>query len=351
MKTLCLLMQRFFSLFLIFIITSCTASRSPKFQDWKPATAITEEDFSKIFPSSKVHSFEPLDGGYSGANIYKVKANGKNYVLRRSAGVFGPKGVSQEFAIQEKMAELGISPKVFYSEPSTGLIAMEYVDNKLQNGMSPEILKSIPKAFEELMGLLRKIHATKEFRYKLGESRALDYVKRAYKEIPKGFLKEKEERLLARIINTKWPLGIKTLTHNDFRSSNLLHDGERFWVIDWEQAAIGHPFSDIAFFANLQAMSPNEGEALFKMYLERPFTKQELDDFKALRRINFAFGVATLPRLAKQELDVRLPREGEVELTSLKDAYLAIDRGNFDLNVGRDMYRLCILMIRASEDY
>ena len=51
------------------------------------------------------------------------------------------------------------------------------------------------------------------------------------------------------------------------------------------------------------------------------------------------------------EEDLQIPREGEIELNNLRDFYLAIDDGMLDFHNGRDLYRLCVALLEASDGY
>ena len=42
---------------------------------------------------------------------------------------------------------------------------------------------------------------------------------------------------------------VPTLCHNDMLPANVLDDGERVWIVDWEYAGMGHPFFDLAGFS------------------------------------------------------------------------------------------------------
>ncbi|MDB5352752.1 MAG: putative choline kinase involved in biosynthesis [Planctomycetota bacterium] len=39
---------------------------------------------------------------------------------------------------------------------------------------------------------------------------------------------------------------LPTLCHNDMLPANILDDGDRIWIVDWEYAGIGHPLFDLA---------------------------------------------------------------------------------------------------------
>lgn len=153
------------------------------------------------------------------------------------------------------MGEIGVSPKVHYSNPERGIVAMQSIDTRLATGRDPEILNQIPDSSKSLMKLIRKVHQSKNLNGHLTNRIAIDYARKSYQDLSKEVLDEDDTALLERIVNTTWPDGELTLTHNDFRSSNLLYDGERFLLIDWELGGLGHPFYDVAYFANYQALS------------------------------------------------------------------------------------------------
>lgn len=326
--------------------------KSPPFEIGGPLEELRQNDFMEIFPNEEDLKIEAVGGGLSGAKIYKVLTAGKEFLVRYSSGIFGPKGIFQEFAIQKQMGSEGASPKVHYSNPERGIVAMEYVRNELATGRDPNILNKIPGSSENLMKLIRQVHDCQNLDGQIIERVALDYVKRSYQEIPHGFLDKEDAALLKRIVNTAWPKGKHVLTHNDFRSGNLLYDAQRFWLIDWELGGLGHPFYDVAYFANYQTLLPKEGEDLLSLYLERKPGGEELKDFRDLRRIAFGFSATlALPGLAEIEDEVKQPRAREPSFNSLIELWQRIDEGSLDFDVPRDEYRISLFLLRASADY
>ncbi|MCH9633477.1 MAG: hypothetical protein S4CHLAM7_02020 [Chlamydiae bacterium] len=326
--------------------------KSPPFEIGSPLENLGEKDFEEIFPNKKELKIEAVGGGLSGAKIYKVITTEKEFLVRYSSGIFGSKGILQEFAIQKQMGFNGISPEIYYSNPERGIVAMDYVHNELAAGRDPNIINKIPNAYESLMKLIREVHDTQELDGQIIERIALDYVKRSYHELPNDFLSKEDSKLLDRVVNTPWPAGKHVLTHNDFRSENLLYDGSRFWFIDWELGGLGHPFYDVAYFANYQTLFPKEGEELLSLYLERVPSDKELEEFSQLRRIAFAFSATlALPGLAKIKDEVKQPRDGEPTFNNLKELWQRIDEGSLNFDVPRDEYRISLFLLRASADY
>jgi len=93
--------------------------------------------------------------------------------------------------------------------------------------------------------------------------------------------------------------------HNDSLPSNLLFDGRRLWLIDWESAYPGDPLIDIAIQLDNLASAPELGELLLRSWLGRePDTalRARLAQARALNRLYYAgvllSAAATQPRLA-----------------------------------------------------
>jgi thiamine kinase-like enzyme len=54
--------------------------------------------------------------------------------------------------------------------------------------------------------------------------------------------------------------------HNDFLPGNLIDDGVRIRVVDWEYAGMGDPFFDLGNFSVNNGLTPDEDEAFLRAY-------------------------------------------------------------------------------------
>lgn len=79
--------------------------------------------------------------------------------------------------------------------------------------------------------------------------------------------------------------------HNDLLPANVLDDGARLWLIDYEYAGFASPLFDLAGAASNAGMEPAEGEAFLAAYLGRAPDAAE-------RRAFAAMGCAALLREA-----------------------------------------------------
>src|SRR4029078_3304190 len=68
-----------------------------------------------------------------------------------------------------------------------------------------------------------------------------------------GMLDEHSEAF-ARIRDAySWDASSLVASHNDLNPSNVLFDGRRLWLVDWETACLNDPLVDVATAANFLA--------------------------------------------------------------------------------------------------
>jgi len=120
----------------------------------------------------------------------------------------------------------------------------------------------------------------------------------------------------------EWNAGSSVSSHNDPVPGNILFDGERLWMIDWESACRNDPLVDIAIMSDGIARSPELEDILLQSCFGRapdePL-RARLRLARALTRLYYA-GVmlsasATAPRAAA-DMDVTAPT-----LADFREAY------------------------------
>lgn len=310
---------------------------------------LKEIDFSQIF-SENISSIQLLSGGHSGAKVYKISAAEKWYVLRHCQAV---EKLSREFLLTEKMGRESISPSVHYSNAAKGIIVMDYIPKRAGGSFSPDSFKSIPEGSREFVRLIKQLHKYQMADLVIKEEgeipRVIDDV---YKELDHNILNKEELLLLKRVVESPWPQREKTFVHNDLYSENILHDGSRFWIIDWELAGLGDPFYDLAYFVNFQDMSKSEGLEILNIYLDKNASQSDVQEFHLMRRLAYGYNaIFRLAQASKAGVDSKIPVEGEIELKTPLDLFRAIDMGTVDFSNGRDLYRAGLIFLNASAHY
>ena len=88
-----------------------------------------------------------------------------------------------------------------------------------------------------------------------------------------GLLDGHVERL--ELLRKAYDAGTPSLvsSHNDPIPSNILFDGERLWLIDWELAYRNDPLVDVAIMLDSLALSPELEDLLLRAWLGRAPTR------------------------------------------------------------------------------
>ncbi len=70
--------------------------------------------------------------------------------------------------------------------------------------------------------------------------------------------------------------------HNDLLAANIIDDGERLWLVDWEYAGFNSPLFDLGGVTSNSEMPLIMREEMLEAYYERPLTDQLRYRFAAM---------------------------------------------------------------------
>jgi hypothetical protein len=96
-------------------------------------------------------------------------------------------------------------------------------------------------------------------------------------------------------------------SHNDLNPGNIVYDGQRLWLVDWDAAFLADRYVDLATVANWFTGDAAGPAALLKTYFGRPPTPEEQARFDLMRLVNHIFaGCIFLTMAAGERPGVRL---------------------------------------------
>jgi thiamine kinase-like enzyme len=76
-------------------------------------------------------------------------------------------------------------------------------------------------------------------------------------------------------------------SHNDLVLDNLMFDGTRLWLIDWEYSAMASPYWDLATLCNAASLDPAQSHCLLRAYCagSRVMEESILFDYRELLKL------------------------------------------------------------------
>ena len=212
----------------------------------------------------------PLAGGLTNDN-FLVEDGGERYVVRVGGDIPTHNIVRMTEAAASRAAHAaGVSPRVRYADPNA--LVIDFIEGR---SLTSEDIRA-PENHARLVDLIRRAH--REIPKHFPGPAPLFWVfqvVRHYDRVLRDLHSEHASTLPAfarkaeRLEQAVGPIDI-VFGHNDMLAANLLDDGARLWLIDWEYAGFNSPLFDIGGLASNSEASPEAAEHLAELYFERP---------------------------------------------------------------------------------
>jgi hypothetical protein len=220
-------------------------------------------------------------------------------------------------------AEAGIAPKIHYIDEAARVAVIDFIE--------PQLLRANPggpHALAQALGeIIARVQATPVFPVFINYP---DIVARLFAHVRRtglfaaGLLDAHVERL-ERLRET-YDTGLAGLvsSHNDPVPNNILFDGKRLWLIDWESAYRNDPLVDVAIVLDSLACSPELEDVLLRAWFGRAADEAvhaRLALARALTRLYYAgvlLSASALAPRAVPETDLSAPTAAEFELAIRK---------------------------------
>lgn len=211
-------------------------------------------------------SLTVVSGGASGAVLLRVQMEASDHLVRVEA-VKHPDRNPHQYEHLAIAARAGVAPPVHYTDAENGVAVVDFVDTVP--------LEQFPGGHDGLLramaGLVRQLQSApgfaqwQDFREVAG--RMLGHAERWFEPGVLDGHREAFDRLCSVVA---WDSADHVASHNDPNPSNLLFDGTRLWLIDWEMACRNDRYVDLAIIADRLAANRELRLRLLEAWLERP---------------------------------------------------------------------------------
>jgi hypothetical protein len=219
------------------------------------------------FGSGAVSSVTPVGGGASGALTYRVDVGAGPHFLRVET-LRGPMRNPHQYECLRIAAEAGIAPPIRFLDEHTGVLIIPFVQERplADHPGGPAGVATAGAT------LLRRLHDAPQFPAHGDHFENLTMLLRHLATsggvAPK--LLDRQIEGLERLRSAyPWRPDEHRSAHNDPNPANLLYDGERLWLIDWETASRNDPFVDLATMAAHLAPTPDLRATFLETWLGR----------------------------------------------------------------------------------
>ena len=250
-------------------------------------TTTTDEDLAIAYEAMKAVPFlasvnpgactiERLHGLTN--KVYRVDTPDGSYCLRVPGdGTEGFIDRSVEQVNARAAAAAGVSPEVLYFGDDALMVTPFLGDTTT---MSQELLQTLPGAPSRAGEAFRKLHTsgeTFEFRFELFamiDEYLAHLDKLGVTELPDGYHEAVAEAQAVReaLDAHEMPLAA---CHCDPMVENMLDDGKRMWIIDWEYSGMNDPLWDLGDFSVEAGFNAEQDREMMEAYFGRAPTDFE----------------------------------------------------------------------------
>jgi len=221
---------------------------------------------------------------------FRIAVRGSAYMLRINTR---PGDMTRHFACMRAAADAGLAPRVWYAGTEDRISITDFVESVPLP--AAEALVRIPAA-------LRTLHALAPFpgapfnttcTFLLNDGPARDGFLRNFRT--SSILRADEtEELLARCrqvaaVYSRLDADLAP-SHNDlFKPDNMLFDGARLWLVDWEAAFQNDRYADLAVVANMVVTNESEESLYLREYFGAPPDEYQRARFYLMKQLAHMF--------------------------------------------------------------
>ncbi|MBU4435058.1 MAG: phosphotransferase [Alphaproteobacteria bacterium] len=286
----------------------------------RPAVA---RGLTAAFGACALESISPLSGGLSGAAVFRIAVDGFAYLLRIQNGRDAIRDPARGHACMKIAAEAGLAPRVLYACDEDGVAITDFI---VQRPPPSDPVAARAALIPQLGQAVRALHAAPAFPPLIDY---LDGVEGLIGPVLASGLPSPDTAARIKALSAKLLAAYRRLapdlvsSHNDLNPGNIVHDGRRPWLVDWDAAFLADRYVDLAALANVFARAPADETGLLTAYFAAPPTEAQRARLFLARQISHLFhAMIFLSGAAAERPGARLsePATGDRSLDQLHAA-------------------------------
>jgi thiamine kinase-like enzyme len=252
--------------------------------------AAATRGLNEAFGVATFEDIRDLTGRPGSNRAFRIVVRGAAYLLRINTRAGD---TAHHFTCMQAAAEAGLAPRVWYASAEDRISITDFVE--AVPFAAADALRRVPAA-------LRTLHTLPPFpvvpfnttcMFLLNKGPALDLFLQKFRAaniLPEQDLAEllsQYEQLAAAYSSLDPDLAP---SHNDlFKPDNMLFDGSRLWMVDWEAAFQNDRYADLAVVANMLVADEAEEQTYLKRYFGAPPNSYQAARFHLMRQLAHMF--------------------------------------------------------------
>jgi len=300
--------------------------------------AAVQRALQTAFGTAEMDSIIPLTGGLSGALVFRIRVGGVPYLLRVDGATDAVRDPRRWHECMKIAAEACLAPPVRHASADDGVAILDFIPERSitldYSGDREDLLNELGQTvrilhqcapFPPLMDYLDAVDMlVAQFRGSgVAEPGAIEAPLRRYAEVAAVY-----RRLPRELVSS----------HNDLNPRNILYDGRRLWLVDWESSFLADRYVDLAAIVTFFATTAGEAETVLRAYFGSELGDAQRARLSLARQISHVFyGIMFLSGAAERPGAPLTPPRGGRSLAALHAA-LGLGQPVFETSEGRAEY-------------
>lgn len=285
-----------------------------------------ENALLQTFGTTTVDAIELMTRGLSPALVYKITVKDQAYILRLVMVTNELVDPAREYTCLRAAADAGIAPAVLYADAAAAISISQFI-------AGPPIWVGIPQKELQLQAIaakVKEVHALPLFPPLINFMEGMIHFRDRFLEM-NMFPESATATHFAHFekIKAVYPIHEELVSsHNDLNPANVLFDGEKIWLIDWEASFKNDRYVDLAIVALYFAANESHIDTFLTAYFGAPPTAIQQAKFYLMRQVIFLYYGTIFLRMAG---DMQQEHDQHMEVPTLIQVKQMMSKGEINL--------------------